>query len=604
MKIPSRFSDLLPILILILNLAFPAASPANETSDLRDHPSPYLALHADDPVRWRVWGQPSLDEASQAGRLIFVSVGYFSCHWCHVMQRESYQNEAVADVLNRSYVSVKVDRELQPELDQQLISFVEQVRGSAGWPLNVFLTPEGYPLTGFTYLPPEEFHSLLEKLENQWRDNHEELSKAAERFYVRQMEEAVGSEFQSAQFPVTELTQAYISQAMLIADELQGGFGTTSKFPNVPQLSSLLQIVKSDAGIDPDVPDFVRLTLSVMASSHLHDHINGGFFRYTTDPDWQTPHYEKMLYDNAQLATLYLQAHSVWPDQGFQQVGLRTLEFVESSLRHRNGGYMSSLSAVDVDDVEGGDYFWSQELLKRYLEPAEVEYLGENWQLSSQDSEFLAEPLIGPGSSGDPATNQTILTKLQQRGYARTPVDDKRLASWNAMLLKALVQAAEVDAGSRKRAQDLYSAMQSLFYPDGKLLRLANNERVAVAGLEDYAQVAHAFALYADRFNDKTAREQANQLIETARIRFVVDGRWQIQADAAIPAAQAEWVIADDVFFSPMTQWLAVALSASADNSEVRNLAREMANRVNSDMLDSPYFYGSFIVLDRQQSGS
>ena len=602
MNIRSRYSALLPLLVVALNLASPTASLANEASELRDHPSPYLALHADDPIEWRAWGPASLNDANQAGRLIFVSVGYFSCHWCHVMQRESYRNEAIAAVLNRSYVAIKVDRELQPALDQQLIGFVEQVRGTAGWPLNVFLTPEGYPLTGFTYLPPDEFRSVLEKLEQQWRDNHEELSRAAEQFYVKQMEKSAGSEFLAAQFPATQLTEAYVAQAMLIADELQGGFGNTSKFPNVPQLAALLRIIEQDPELDSDVSDFVRLTLDAMASSHLHDHVNGGFFRYTTDPDWQTPHYEKMLYDNAQLAALYLEAHTTWPDGGFREVGLRTLDFVETALQHADGGYMSSLSAIDVDDVEGGDYFWSREKLAKYIEPGEIDYLVETWQLEKEDAEFLAEPLIGPGASGDADKNRAILEKLQRRGYARMPVDGKRLASWNAMLLKAMVAAADADPAFEKRAREQFATMRRIFFGDGELLRLANNAAVAAAGLEDYTHVANAFAAYGKRFGNTEADQIAGELVETARTRFLVDNRWQARANASIPTAQAEWVIADRVFFSPMTQWLEVALSADTLSADTRTYAREMANRVSADMLEAPYYYASHIVLDRQSS--
>jgi uncharacterized protein YyaL (SSP411 family) len=587
--------------------ANPQTSPANADpaggNALSNHPSPYLALHAGDPVDWRIWGSSSLDAAHEAGRLIFVSVGYFSCHWCHVMQRESYQNEKIAQVLNRGFVAIKVDRELQPALDQQLIEFVETVRGSAGWPLNVFLTPAGYPLTGFTYLPPDEFLAVLEKLEKEWQDNHEALSRAAERVYVKQLEETAGTEFITAQFPAGRLTEAYVSQAMLLADELQGGFGNTSKFPSVPQLSALLQAIGDDPGIDPDVPEFARLTLTAMAAENLHDHVNGGFFRYTTDPDWQTPHFEKMLYDNAQLAALYFQAHALWPASGFADVGLRTLDFVEAALSHADGGYMSSLSAVDDQGVEGKGYFWTRTLLAEFLDPAELDYLADAWQLDTRQSEFLARPLIGPGASGDPSTNAAILRKLRQRGQTEMPADDKRLASWNAMMLKALVAAAAVEPDIAPRARRQFEAMRAIFHRDGELMRLANNADVAAAVFEDYAEVAHAYLRYGAHFDHGEARELAARLAQTAMSRFLVDNRWQAGADAAIPAAHAEWVVADTVFFSPMTQWLEVMFLAPGVDAESRAFAREMANRVNADMLESPYYYGSYILLNRPTTG-
>ena len=593
MQIFRRFLQKL-ILGLVIGLGASGAAAGNQ---LGGHPSPYLALHARDPVDWRQWQEDVFEDAGSSNRLVYVSVGYFSCHWCHVMQQESYQNEDIAKILNQNYISVKIDRELDPDLDRRLMEFVELIRGSAGWPLNVFLTPGGFPITGFTYLPPDDFARVLQELDAAWQQNHVKLSSTARQFFETQMQDTDNQAYLAPQLPSAELTDAFVSQTMLLADELQGGIGNTSKFPNVPQLDTLLTVIGNNEALDKDVADFVQLTLQMMASRNLHDHVNGGFFRYTTDPDWQTPHFEKMLYDNAQLARLYLRAHRLWPDRGYADVALRTLDFVETNLKHPAGGYMSSLSAVDIDNREGGAYFWTREQLDTLLDDPEMEYLSELWQLETRTSEFLIPPLTGPEVPGNPAKNSQILGKLQSRGSARMPADDKRLAGWNAMMLEALTAAADIDLRYRDRADALFKYMLNDFYLDGMLIRFAGNASAAVAVLEDYAQVAHAFYNFGKRFDDDKALRSATQLIERAHGLFLRDGRWQQKAQSLIPIAPGKWIIPDQVFISPMTLWLEVALETPGLNPEVLGSATEMLQRATRDMLDSPYFYGSFIML-------
>ena len=582
------------LLILIIGIA---ANPATAANQLAGHPSPYLALHAGDPVDWKPWQADEIDNARTGNRLIFVSVGYFSCHWCHVMQQESYQDAEIAKILNQKYVSIKVDRELEPDLDRRLIDFVEATRGAAGWPLNVFLTPAGYPVIGFTYLPRDDFARLLLQLDQQWQQDHVALAAAARDFFQTRMQDPGNQAFDAAQIPATNLIDAFVSQTMLAADELQGGIGNTSKFPNVPQLDALLAEISRNSKLDPDVSDFVQLTLQAMATKNLLDHVNGGFFRYTTDPDWQTPHFEKMLYDNAQLATLYLKAQQLWPAQGYDEIAMRTLDFVEANLKHPDGGYMASLSAVDRDNKEGGAYFWNREQLVNLLTEDELEYLLGLWPAQPASSEFLIGPLIGPGASGEPARNLKLLRKLQARGSASMPVDDKRLASWNAMMLNALTAAADLDPRFANRARNLFRSMQDHFYRAGSLVRFAGNAAVADAEFEDYAQVAEAFLNYGQKFASDDAIEFARLLTQRAHGRFLKQGRWQAKEKPLIPIAQGQWVIPDRVFYSPMTLWLKVALEVPQLDPTVRSSAAAMLQRASQDMLDSPYFYGSFIML-------
>ncbi len=216
-------------------------------NSLDKHPSPYLAMHAEDPVDWRIWEEDVFQQAREQNRLIFVSVGYFSCHWCHVMQRESYQDKGIAETLNEHFLAVKIDRELRPELDRRLIEFVSRVRGSAGWPLNVFLTPEGYPVTGFTYLPKNVFGDVILQLQQQWLTNQADIEKAAKRYHQASLAEGNSNRLLDiAGVDTDSLASEFVAQAMQTADELQGGFGDAAKFPQNPQLLSLLQPAQLD----------------------------------------------------------------------------------------------------------------------------------------------------------------------------------------------------------------------------------------------------------------------------------------------------------------------------------------------------------------------
>ncbi len=589
--------------LLLLILAQTAAPGLAATNSLATHPSPYLALHGEDPVDWTTWQAEVFERARADNRLVFVSIGYFSCHWCHVMQQESYRDPEVAKILNAGYIAVKVDRELDPDLDQRLIDFVEKVRGSAGWPLNVFLSPEGYPITGFTYLPRDQFVGVLTELGQEWRQNHAKIGAAARNFFETEMQDFENQAFHAPDIPAKNLIDAFVSQSMLAADEMLGGFGNTSKFPNVPQLDALLEIIARNPELDADVAGFAQLTLDAMAANNLHDHVNGGFFRYTTDPDWQTPHYEKMLYDNAQLARLYFKADRMWPDRGYAGLALRTLDFVESSLRHAQGGYMSSLSAVDVDNREGGAYLWTREQLEQVLSAEEVAHLEQRGQFARAGGEFLIRPLDGSGDDGDPELEAGILEKLQQRGSNDMPADSKRLASWNAMMLDALTDAADFEQRFAPRAAALYRFMIENFYRDGELVRLAGNAAAAAAVLEDYAQVAHALLRYGSRFDQPAALEIAQRLVQSAHAKFLVNDRWQQKTYSLIPLAPGKWVIPDMVSPSPMTLWLRTAVNLPRLDPGVRASANKMLERVTREMLDAPYFYGSFILLRADRAG-
>ncbi len=601
----------LPIFVIwLLSLFFVTTSL--HANILQNHPSPYLKLHAADPVDWQVWGDKVLQQAQAEDKLIFVSVGYFSCHWCHVMQRESYADPAVGKLMNQHFISVKVDRELRPELDRRLVQFVEEVRGVAGWPLNVVLTPQGYPLTGFTYLPRASFVDVIDQLVEHWQQRRDEISPAAKSYFEQ-------TEYNENRATLVNLPDqhrdrvldAFVSQAMLVADELQGGFGQTQKFPSYPQLNALLEAIRLRPDMDPDVIDFAQLTLDVMASRHLMDHVNDGFFRYVTDPDWQTPHFEKMLYDNAQLAALYLDAEVLWPGRGYADIGLRTLEFIEQSLADPAGGYYSSLSAVDSEDIEGGAYFWSRQQLRMSLSAAEYEYLLQSQAIDPASHEpLLLKPLIGIASdSAQAALKQRIRAKLQAAPRPLMPVDDKKLASWNALTLKALVKAVAHDNSQRlrQRAQQLYRFISSHFIrgqaPQLQVIRFAGQGAAAETTLEDYAQLAHALQLYANQFRDEQAAVLARQLVQQAFTQYYQAPRWLQDRNSLIPGDRGQLIIQDGVLESPLSLLLETLLMQADADPKLLTSGRELAGRLTRDVLETPYYYASGILL-YEQAGS
>ncbi len=574
---------------------------ASYAESLENHPSPYLQLHAKDPVNWQTWGGEILKQAQQENKLIYLSIGYFSCFWCHVMQKESYSDAEVGDFLNKNFLAIKVDRELRPELDRRMMRFVEAIRGAVGWPLNVFLTPQGYPVTGFTYLPRDNFLQVLRELDTQWRERSAEIAPVARQYF--EQTESAGVQPSLVNLPVQhfdKVVDAFVSQAMSIADELQGGFGDTSKFPSYPQIKALLDLVKVKPDYDLDVTRFLQLTLDSMARYHLMDQVNYGFFRYTTDPGWQTPHYEKMLYDNAQMAILYLEADRLWPGRSYAKVALNTIEFMNRQLWLPSGAYASSLSAVDEDNREGAAYLWTQQQLESVLSGSEIDALQRVGVLKPGQHEFQIPSLSVQDI--DLKTQQAILNKLRQAKRPTMPVDGKRLASWNALALIALLKAEayQPDAIAAHYAKDLYRTIRQEFIVKDEVRRFAGQSSSAETNLEDYAYLAYALALYARDKKDLQAADLSARLANQAFDTFYQQQRWKLSMNSLIPGDGEYYLIQDDVLESPLTVLLRGILLLPDKYQGLRLKAVELIDRMTRDMLDIPYHYASAIMLRKQ----
>lgn len=546
-------------MIVALLIAFPASalastldSPALD-NQLANNPSPYLALHGHDPVAWQEWNAQTIERARKEGKLLFVSIGYFACHWCHVMQRESYKNPEIAKVLNTYFIPVKVDREINGALDAELQAFAEATRGQSGWPLNVFVTPEGYPLTTILYAPPQNFLQFITRLSQGWQQNGPALAQAA-KAAAQEMPEPQELDAKFAP-PVAALyRQRFVDEALAQADTFRGGFGSVNKFPQTPQLAALLEF--QHQAPNSKLAEFLRLSLDRMASLGLQDHVGGGFFRYTVDPDWQTPHYEKMLYDNAQLASLYLQAAKVLNQPAYRDIALRTLDFMLADMRDaQSGAFITSLSAIDAQDREGGVYLWDKAMLQKMLTPSEFKLITKIWHLDAPaESAYGYLPVHHTTlSKAERARLDAIYAKLKvARAKRIVPKDDKLLASLNGLALIALSEGAATEARLRPAAQQVRDFLVvKLITPQGLLKGMAQGKNLGPADLEDYADVSTGLAAYARLANSDADRELAQKLATQAWDKFHTARGWQLEQQPLLARPYYQRIVSDGASFSP-----------------------------------------------------
>jgi len=545
----ARPVQLLAALLAVL-IALPSFALENQ---LAHHPSPYLALHGSDPVAWQEWNAETVARAKKEGKLLFVSIGYFSCHWCHVMQRESYKNPEIAKLLNANFIPVKVDRELNGALDVELQAFVEATRGQAGWPLNVFITPEGYPLTAILYAPPQDFLQYLTRLSTRWQQEAPALAQAA-KAAAQEIPAAQEADAKFAPQIGVLYRQRLLEEALAQADVFRGGFGNVNKFPQTPQLAALLEIQTQTPS--PKLAEFLRLSLDHMSSLGLNDHIGGGFFRYTVDPDWQTPHFEKMLYDNAQLSSVYLQAAQVLKQPIYRDTALRTLDFMLAEMRDaQSGAFIASLSAIDTHGHEGGVYLWDKMALKKILAPADFTLIAKFWRLD-RPAELADGYLPLQYNKATPA-ERTRLDKIYaqlkiERAKRVVPKDDKLLAGLNGLALMALAQGAANEPRLRPAAKQLRDFLATqLITPQGLLKGMAQGKRLGSGDLDDYAYVSAGLAAYARLTQSETDRELARQLATQAWEKFHTPRGWQLEQQPLLARPYFQRIVPDGASYSP-----------------------------------------------------
>ncbi|SFI18872.1 thioredoxin domain-containing protein [Planctomicrobium piriforme] len=436
--------------------ASPHDRPANR---LAQETSPYLLQHAHNPVDWHPWGDEAFAKAAAENKPIFLSVGYSACHWCHVMERESFENEGIAAYLNEHYVSIKVDREERPDVDQIYMSAVQLITRRGGWPMSVFLTPEKKPFYGGTYWPPTSrmgmpgFRDILVKLHDYWVNKRDEVENSADQL-VGAIDDLAAPEFVSAELNPETIQQA-TAALVQSADRVHGGFGGAPKFPHAMDIRVLLRGWKRFG--DDNALQTALLTLSKMAHGGIYDHLGGGFHRYSTDAFWLVPHFEKMLYDNALLVPAYLEAFQISRDAGYATVVRETLDYVLREMTAPEGGFYSTQDA-DSEGVEGKFFVWTEKEILEVLGPLDGELFNDCYDVSPRGNweghSILNRPrgwselaaLHGmPLEDLEARLKGSRETLLRVRGERVWPGrDDKILSGWNGMMIAAFAQASLV----------------------------------------------------------------------------------------------------------------------------------------------------------------
>src|SRR5919202_684125 len=480
--------------------------------------SPYLLQHKDNPVDWQPWGPQALAEARERDIPILVSIGYSACHWCHVMERESYEDPEVAALMNERFVCVKVDREERPDVDALYMEAVQAMTGHGGWPINVFVTPEQVPFYRGTYFPPEprqgmpSWRQVLVAVAEAWQTRNDEIRAQGERMAQRLQG---GALLQPSDEPMTEAALEEAVAALRSAfDSVNGGWGGAPKFPAASGIEFLLRRGERQMSL---------YTLRAMASGGIYDQVGGGFARYAVDATWTVPHFEKMLYDNALLARAYLHGFQVSGDEGLRRVACETLDWALREMRAPEGGFYSALDA-DSEGVEGKFYVWTVDELRSVLDSDAGAAI--DWIRATERGNFEgANVLESRGPEPPPEVRARIRARLLEvrERRVRPGLDDKRLASWNALMIGALA-----DAGAVLGRSDLLDAardagafvLDRMRDADGRLLRTFNaGEARLRAYLEDHGYVLEALlTLYEATFEERwfvAAREIADTI--TAR---------------------------------------------------------------------------------------
>jgi hypothetical protein len=478
------------------------------TNRLAREKSPYLLQHAHNPVDWFAWNHEAFEKARREDKPIFLSAGYSTCHWCHVMERESFEDEKIGTFLNEHFVSIKVDREERPDVDKIYMMFVQATTGAGGWPMTVFLTPELKPFFGGTYFPPDARHGrpsfleLLRHISTLWREQKNEITVSAGEIYGR-LEAATADPAESNPPTTADALNNAAEFFKKIYDPQHGGFGGAPKFPQPSMPSLLLRCAKRFD--DDEAVKMVLSTCERMAAGGIHDQLGGGFARYSVDAGWLVPHFEKMLYDNAQLAQLYLDAFVASGDARHADTARDILDYVLRDMTHPDGGFFSAEDA-DSEGHEGKFYCWTKDELSRLLSPEEFNvaatYFGimaegnftdhsHPQPLRGQNVLSIAEPLSAPPDLEllDCAKQKMLAARAKR---IRPHLDDKILASWNGLMLGAFARASVVLGDEQYRAaaeKNLAFLREKLWDEKSKMLfhRWRDGERDRVQLLEGHA---------------------------------------------------------------------------------------------------------------------
>ncbi|TDI75353.1 MAG: thioredoxin domain-containing protein [Bacteroidetes bacterium] len=501
----------------------------SDANRLISEKSPYLLQHAYNPVDWYAWGDDAFNAAREQDKPIFLSIGYSTCHWCHVMERESFENEAIARLMNDTFVSIKVDREERPDIDHLYMSVCQMMRERCGWPLNIVMTPDARPFFATTYVPPSTrfqvvgMDELIPRLKQAWLDKREEIDSSARHIHEL-IKQAAGAESgQTGDLGFDISPKLLLDATARLNEEFDseyGGFGSAPKFPMAHHLLFLMQQWSRSPG--QNIVDMVNKTLASMARGGMYDHVGFGFHRYSTDREWFLPHFEKMLYDQALLLMAYVKAAQILPEAGFDRIAREIGKFVCTELRGETGAFYSAIDA-DSEGIEGKFYVWTTTELETVLTSNESEFVRARFGLRDEGN-FEEEAPTGQLDGANifhikrelsemSLAERAVWDPIRQKLYSHRSerihpfLDDKILADWNGLMIAALAQSS-ILSGAQDNLSHAVVAAEFVFtemYADGRLFRRWKDGEAAIAGTAtDYVFMAHAaIELYLHTFDEK-----------------------------------------------------------------------------------------------------
>lgn len=564
----------------ILIFAVFAIAAEKYTNELIYEESPYLQQHAHNPVNWLPWGKKAFEKAKKEHKPIFLSIGYSTCHWCHVMERESFENEEIAKLINENYVPIKVDREERPDLDRYYQTvYMVMHRRSGGWPLTIIMTEEGKPFFAATYIPPEDGYgvkgmkTILPALAKAYKEERKFLKKRAEAI-EKLAKEALEARYVPMQLD-TRIAQKALLQLSKIYDKRYGGFSKRIKFPQPSTLELLLDIFELTS--NKQALDMATFTLEQMAKRGIFDQIEGGFYRYSTDRAWSMPHFEKMLYTNAELIGVYTHAYKVTKNPLFAQVVRRTIANIEERFGYK--GLYFSASNAESQDEEGRyfliDYEGALEFLQKHgVKDAKKELAALG---ITPDGNFDGE-FSNPIKKGKVSQRSLELLKMYRSKVPYPFIDQKIITAWNALYIKNKLQAYIIDERYAKEALASLDLLLGAMYKDGLYhQKLKDNKPSKRAFLEDYAFLIDALVEAYQYSLDAKYLQKAKRLYQEAKQKFYKD-RWYFSLkDHKVPARR------DDSYYASPYTTLINALLKLSDLTYDKNLRQEAKKEIDEN---------------------
>ena len=571
---------------------------------LIEETSPYLLQHAHNPVEWQAWNNEAWLQANAENKLVIISIGYSACHWCHVMEHESFEDEAVAKMMNENFICIKVDREERPDVDQIYMDAVQLITGRGGWPLNAIALPDGRPIYAGTYFPKENWKQVLKYFTDYWKNNKDEAIKRAEEITngIRQMN---SFNHQSSIINYqSESRRTVFSKFDSLWDYEKGGRRGAPKFPMPVNMQYLLRnyfYTKNEKALKA-----VTVTLDHMMNGGIYDQIGGGFARYSVDGEWEIPHFEKMLYDNAQLVSLYAEVFQLTKNERYKEVVYETLDFIERELSDESGGFYSALDA-DSEGVEGKFYVWTYDELKKVIgsdfnEFCKVFVVSETGNFEGENNLTRRETIDNRHK-----TIQEWKKKLLQERASRVRpgLDDKILTAWNALMLKGYCDAYKVFGEQRFLTRALNCAeflKTKMIQEDFSLKRNFKNGRVTISGfLDDYSFICEALlAVYEITFDEKwllLAKNIANYVIQHFLNANTGLFFYTSINDAPLIARKTE--TSDNVIPASNSSMAKVLfqLGLFFDQADYIDKAKQAIANMQENIITHPSFYANWAVL-------